>query len=144
MHSEYYSSGTAAAKQPNERLIVHWKTSSRSEPDKSLSARSTKAVYRGIGPREQVNRFMEWLSNPTGLGRQEEEFCGLFIFEFDEEGRIMTHTIEHAEESGGAEKASRVVNLTDWLIGRARATREKTPDLVWVVNGEKRQEFSRR
>ncbi|KAL8789643.1 MAG: hypothetical protein Q9213_001079 [Squamulea squamosa] len=144
MHSDSFPSSTAPPKSHNERLIVRWKTSSsRSESDNPSSAGSTKALYRGIGPREQVNRFMEWLSNPTSLGKQ-EEFCGLFIFEFDEEGRIMTHTIEHAEESGSAEKASRVVNLTDWLIGRARARREKTPDLVWVVNGEKKQECSSR
>ncbi|KAL8773904.1 MAG: hypothetical protein Q9209_001334 [Squamulea sp. 1 TL-2023] len=144
VHSDSFPSSTAPPKSQNERLIVRWKTSSsRSESDNPSSAGNTKALYRGIGPREQVNRFMEWLSNPTSIGKQ-EEFCGLFIFEFDEEGRILTHTIEHAEESGSAEKASRVVNLTDWLIGRARARREKTPDLVWVVNGEKKQESIRR
>ena len=102
-----------------------------------------KALYRGIGPREQVNRFTEWLSNPTSLGKRAEEFYGLFIFDFDEQGRIATHTIEHAEENGAGEKASRVVNLTDWLIGRARARREKTPDLIWVVDGQKRPMESR-
>ncbi|KAI4285723.1 MAG: hypothetical protein L6R38_000461 [Xanthoria sp. 2 TBL-2021] len=144
-HSECSSFSTSPPKKQNERLIVRWKTSSsRSESDSPSSARSTKALYRGIGPREQVNRFTEWLSNPTSLGKQAEEFCGMFIFEFDEEGRIVAHTIEHAEESGSAEKASRVVNLTDWLIGRARARREKTPELVWLVDGQKRQEENRR
>ncbi|CAL8579498.1 hypothetical protein XPA_005241 [Xanthoria parietina] len=145
VHAERASFDTPPPRQQNERLIVRWKTSSpRSESDTPSSARNTKTLYRGIGPREQVNRFTEWLSNPTSLGRQSEEFCGLFIFEFDDEGRIVTHTIEHAEESGSAEKASRVVNLTDWLIGRARARREKTPELVWMVDVQKRQEQSRR
>ncbi|KAL8729218.1 MAG: hypothetical protein Q9166_004839 [cf. Caloplaca sp. 2 TL-2023] len=142
MHSD--PSAAASGKQ-HERLIVRWRTSSsRTGSEKPSSGTSSKAVYRGIGPREQVNRFTEWLSNPTSLGKREEEFCGLFIFEFDEEGRIMTHTIEHAEEGGSAEKASRVVNLTDWLIGRARGGREKIPEFAWVVNGEKRREGSRR
>ncbi|KAI4277451.1 MAG: hypothetical protein LQ337_001772 [Flavoplaca oasis] len=144
LHSECSSSGTYIPKQQNERLIVRWKTSSsHSESDNPSSARSMKALYRGIGPREQVNRFMEWLSNPTSFGKRAEEFYGLFIFEFDEQGRIATHTIEHAEENGTGEKASTVVNLTDWLIGRARARREKTPDLVWVVDGQKRPVESR-
>lgn len=101
-------------------------------------------MYRGIGAREQVNRFTEWLSNPMNNGKREGEFCGLFIFEFDEDGRIATHTIEHAEEGGSAERASRVVNLTDWLIGRARGGRERIPELAWVVEGHKRREGSRR
>ncbi|KAL8808868.1 MAG: hypothetical protein Q9223_003606, partial [Gallowayella weberi] len=131
--------------QQHERLIVRWKTcSSRTESENPLSAPTSKALYRGIGPREQVNRFTEWLSNPTSLGRKEEEFCGLFIFEFDEEGRIMTHTIEHAEEGGSAERASRVVNLTDWLLGRARGRRDKVPELAWMVEGEKRRQGSRK
>lgn len=82
---------------------------------------------------------MEWLSNPTSAGKREEEFCGLFIFEFDEEGRIVTHTIEHAEEGGSAEKASRVVNLTDWLIGRARGGREKVPEFAFLLGNAEKQ-----
>ncbi|KAL8987650.1 MAG: hypothetical protein Q9177_003159, partial [Variospora cf. flavescens] len=104
---------------------------------------SPGSLYRGIGAREQVNRFTEWLSNPTSIGKREEEFCGLFIFEFDEEGRIVTHTIEHAEETGNAEKASRVVNLTDWLIGRARWRRGEVPELAYLVEGEKRRDGRR-
>ena len=128
-----------------ERLIVRWRTCLRS--DKAVGEASptkTKALYRGIGPREQVNRFMEWLSNPTSTSKREDAFSGLFIFEFDEEGRIATHTIEHAEEDGSAERASRVVNLTDWLIGRARNGREKVPEFAWAVNGDRRRVQSKR
>ena len=133
--------------EQNEKLIVRWKTSSRSSSDTetptSSAALGTNFTYRGIGSREQVNRFLEWLSNPASIGRREEEFCGLFIFEFDEEGRVVSHTIEHAEENGGAKKASRVVNLTDWLLGRARAGREQVPELAWLVDGEKKKEGRR-
>ncbi|RMZ78250.1 hypothetical protein DV737_g3991, partial [Chaetothyriales sp. CBS 132003] len=54
-----------------------------------------------------------------------EEFTGLFIFTFDGEGRIATHTIEHAEQGSGFDRASRVVTLTDWLLGKARARKEQ-------------------
>lgn len=37
----------------------------------------------------------------------------------------MTHTIEHAEEGGNWEKASKVVSVTDWLLGKARWKEEK-------------------
>ncbi|KAI4120329.1 MAG: hypothetical protein LQ338_007093 [Usnochroma carphineum] len=137
----------------NERLIVRWKTCSRSSDSTSQAAssastpttRSPKPLYRGIGAREQVNRFTEWLSNPASIGKREDGFCGLFIFEFDEEGRIATHTIEHAEEGGSAEKVGRVVNLTDWLLGRARGGREGVPELAFLVEGEegKRREGRR-
>ncbi|KAL8717862.1 MAG: hypothetical protein Q9225_004948, partial [Loekoesia sp. 1 TL-2023] len=147
IHSEAPSSTSPSASgKQNERLIVRWKTCSRSAAadHPTSSAPVARSLYRGIGAQEQVNRFTEWLSNPTSIGKREEEFCGLFIFEFDDEGRIATHTIEHAEEGGSAEKASRVVNLTDWLLGRARGGREKIPELAWIVDGEKRREGSRR
>ncbi|KAL8966925.1 MAG: hypothetical protein Q9197_005716 [Variospora fuerteventurae] len=147
MHSSPLSTPNGTApRQQNERLIVRWKTCSRaaSADNSTLAAKgSPGSLYRGIGAREQVNRFTEWLSNPTSIGKREEEFCGLFIFEFDEEGRIVTHTIEHAEETGNAEKASRVVNLTDWLIGRARWRRGEVPELAYLVEGEKRRDGRR-
>lgn len=82
----------------------------------------------GIGGREQLDRITEWLGRVV---REDEEFCGLFIFEFDEEGRILTHIIEHAEESGSWDKASKVVSVTDWLLGKAKRKDEKEiPGLV--------------
>ncbi|KAL2127364.1 hypothetical protein VTI74DRAFT_10867 [Chaetomium olivicolor] len=48
-----------------------------------------------------------------------KEFTGLFIFDFDSEGRILSHTIEHVQEGGQWEKGvgAKVVGLTDWLLG---------------------------
>ncbi|KAL8944939.1 MAG: hypothetical protein Q9216_000100 [Gyalolechia sp. 2 TL-2023] len=146
MHSgDPSSTSPTTSRTQNERLIVRWRTCSRSDfaDHTTSSASATKPSYRGIGAREQVNRFTEWLSNPTSIGKTDEEFCGLFIFDFDEQGRIATHTIEHAEEGGSAERASRVVNLTDWLLGRARGGRERLPELAWVVEGDKRREGRR-
>ncbi|KAH6604916.1 hypothetical protein Trco_006623 [Trichoderma cornu-damae] len=49
-------------------------------------------------------------------------FTGLFIFDFDAEGRILTHTIEQAQEGGDWEKGmgAKFVGLTDWLLGGMR------------------------
>ena len=57
---------------------------------------------------------------------KEEQFTGLFIFSFDEKGRILTHTIEHADEAGGWDRTAKFVTLTDWLIGKARGSLDPT------------------
>ena len=60
---------------------------------------------------------------PVGMaqasGEKGKEFTGLFIFDFDGEGRILSHTIEHVQEGGQWEKGvgAKVVGLTDWLLG---------------------------
>ena len=94
----------------NEKLIVKWRTCGKT---KGLG---TGARYKGIGARQRVDKITEWLG---GDARDDEEFCGLFIFEFDEEGRVSSHVIERAEGGEGWDKSvGRVVALTDWLLGR--------------------------
>ncbi|KAG5986669.1 hypothetical protein E4U43_005413 [Claviceps pusilla] len=46
-------------------------------------------------------------------------FTGLFIFDFDSQGRVLTHTIEQAQEGGDWEQGmgAKFVGLTDWLLG---------------------------
>jgi hypothetical protein len=46
-------------------------------------------------------------------------FTGLFYFDFDKEGRILSHTIEQAQEGGNWENGvgAKFVGLTDWLLG---------------------------
>jgi len=107
----------------HEKLIVRWKTCGKTK------GKGMGALYRGIGASEQVDKITEWLG---GDARDDEEFCGLFIFEFDEEGRIMTHTIEHAEEGGSWDKTARVVSVTDWLLGKAKRRKEEegVPELA--------------
>lgn len=63
-----------------------------------------------------------------GLAPKDEskEFTGLFIFEFDNEGRVLSHTIEHVQEGGDWENGvgAKVVGLTDWLLGGMKGGRE--------------------
>ncbi len=65
-----------------------------------------------------MDKITEWLGGGKGED-DSKEFTGLFIFEFDEEGRIISHTIEHVQEGGSWERGvgARVVGLTDWLLG---------------------------
>lgn len=59
------------------------------------------------------------VGNAQPVGASNKEFTGLFIFDFDREGRILSHTIEHVQESGQWERGvgAKVVGLTDWLLG---------------------------
>ncbi len=92
----------------DEKLIVKWKTCGKTKE-------RAGTLYRGIGATEQLDKLMRML----GGDHRDEEFCGLFIFEFDEQGRISKHTIEHAEEGGNYDRMTKVVSVTDWLLGRA-------------------------
>ena len=88
------------------------------------------ALYRGIGASEQVDKITEFLG---GDARDDEEFVGRFVFEFDEEGRIAKHVIEHAEEGGNHDRTGRVVSVTDWLLGKVngKKSQEEVPGLAW-------------
>jgi hypothetical protein len=67
---------------------------------------------------------------------KEGQFTGLFIFSFDEKGRILTHTIEHADEAEGWDRTSKFVTLTDWLIGKARESLDPTPNPGLAISCE--------
>ncbi|KAI4125322.1 MAG: hypothetical protein LQ347_005416 [Umbilicaria vellea] len=123
--------GHSASPTP-EKLLVRWKTCGKTR------GKGMGALYRGIGASEQVDKITEWLG---GDARDDEEFCGLFIFEFDDEGRIVTHTIEHAEEGGSWDRASRVVTVTDWLLGSGwRRKGKEVEGLAWeCVDGTQGQ-----
>ena len=91
---------------------MRWKTIGKTKD------KGTGGFYKGIGGHESVDKITEWLGGGKGED-DKKEFTGLFIFEFDEEGRVVSHTIEHVQEGGNWEKGvgARVVGLTDWLLG---------------------------
>lgn len=98
-----------------EQLIVRWRTIGKTR------GKGTGAFYKGIGAKDNVDKITEWLGGGKGEDDR-KEFTGLFIFEFDEEGRIVTHTIEHIEQGGNWDRGvgARVVGLTDWLLGEIK------------------------
>jgi Mitochondrial protein up-regulated during meiosis len=96
------SSGTSA--ENNEKLVVRWKTCAKSRGE------VTDQIKKVLGRNETESK--------------DEDFHGLFIFEFDDEGRISSHTIEHVEEGNNWEKTTTVISVTDWLLGKAWGTHE--------------------
>jgi hypothetical protein len=121
------SDGANAGK---EKLIVKWKTCSTTEG-------KGKTLGQGTNTSETVQKLAKIVGDTT---HQDEEFVGLFIFEFDEEGRVMTHIIEHAEEGGSWDKTARVISVTDWLLGRAWGKRsdDGSPGLA-LAHGRNRK-----
>ena len=96
-----------------EQLVVRW-----CEKRKSGSKSGSSSEGSGGGGGGGIARSL-------GLGRGVEAkkaFTGLFIFDFDSEGRILSHTIETAQEGGNWEKGvgAKFVGLTDWLLGGIR------------------------
>jgi hypothetical protein len=84
-----------------EQLVVRW-CEKRKEP---RSARDASIIARSL---------------PFGRGVDPDKaFTGLFVFDFDAEGRILSHTIEQAQAGGDWEGGvgAKVVGLTDWLLG---------------------------
>jgi hypothetical protein len=122
-----------AAAMRHEKLIVRWKTCGKAQGSES------SGLYRGVSANEHADRVSDMLQ--TG-SKEDEEFCGLFIFEFDGEGRIAKHTIEHVEEGGSWDKMTRVISVTDWLLGRAwrkKSDEEGTPGLALGYCAEQRE-----
>lgn len=115
----------------DERLVVRWKTEPRGESGESLAAH-TSSGGRGenihaSSSKNGINKGLSVLLGgeaPIFKLSKEEQFTGLFIFSFDEEGRILTHTIEHADNADGWDRTAKFVTLTDWLIGKARGSLE--------------------
>ena len=91
------------------------------EPSLSSLSSSTSGTNRGLSKLLGGDEPIFKLS-------KEEQFTGLFIFSFDEEGRILTHTIEHTDEADGWDRTAKFVTLTDWLIGKARGSLDPVPN----------------
>ncbi|KAL9109585.1 MAG: hypothetical protein Q9227_005765 [Pyrenula ochraceoflavens] len=128
-----------------EKLIVRWKTKKANNNDQNqhqhqhpstspTPSTSTASLVSPTSPTETpINtsnpsnspRLLTTLFNgrPTPLfplHGNNPSFTGLFIFLFDSEGRVRSHTIEHADEAGTSDKVGRVVTVADWLLARVR------------------------
>jgi hypothetical protein len=92
-----------------EQLVVKWKTSNGGMSISSL-LRLTELGQRNV---------MEQANGTAQDNGEKKTFTGLFLFEFDKDGKIISHTIEHVDEHGEWEKGvgAKVVGLTDWLLG---------------------------
>ncbi|KAH9898796.1 hypothetical protein F4778DRAFT_743060 [Xylariomycetidae sp. FL2044] len=111
--SERMVSGSAlySPKRPGacgEKLVVKWRT-----------ATSSKAKTSDLSLAEQGEQKLDSTLRGTQDAGEKKAFTGLFIFEFDRDGKVLSHTIEHVDEHGEWEKGvgAKVVGLTDWLLG---------------------------
>ncbi|KAK0706470.1 hypothetical protein B0T26DRAFT_621325, partial [Lasiosphaeria miniovina] len=103
-----------------EQLIVRWRTVGKTARTNGNSSSSGNTPSPQQQARESAAAPGEGRSSSMGEGDGgNKEFTGLFIFDFDREGRILSHTIEHVQESGQWERGvgAKVVGLTDWLLG---------------------------
>ncbi|KAI1084415.1 hypothetical protein F5B20DRAFT_295734 [Whalleya microplaca] len=98
----------------NEQLVVKWRTASNKSKSENLSLT------------EQGEQKLDDYLRGTQRPGEKKAFTGLFIFEFDKEGRVVSHTIEHVDEHGEWEKGmgARFVSLTDWLLGGIKGRSE--------------------
>ncbi|KAI6780366.1 uncharacterized protein J7T54_005468 [Emericellopsis cladophorae] len=88
-----------------EQLVVRWCEKTKSDKDEGSGSSVARSLRMGRGVDAS------------------KAFTGLFIFDFDQEGRILSHTIETAQgDSNSREKGmgARFVGLTDWLLGGIR------------------------
>ncbi|EEQ32511.1 hypothetical protein McanMca71_004125 [Microsporum canis] len=152
------ASGNGLSENPGgEKLVVRWVTEGAGRPaskvgrgsetddyitpDRAQRAQNTNTESSGASSSSNgINRGLSVLLGgemPIFKLGKEEQFTGLFIFTFDEEGRIATHTIEHADEGNGWDRTAKVVTLTDWLLGKAKgsASREIVPPQPAFVSG---------
>ena len=132
-----------------ERLIVKWKTCGKTRHrDGTGGVYSDRNTGSGMGTKDPVDKIKEFVAsarsakttstststsnNPNKEVQQEESFTGLFLFEFDSLGRVRKHVIEHTEEGGNWDSMTRVVSVTDWLLGQWKGgKREREAELAW-------------
>ncbi|KAI6088984.1 hypothetical protein F4821DRAFT_232684 [Hypoxylon rubiginosum] len=109
-----------------EQLVVKWRTAD--SKSKSLEPTVTE---------EGEQKLDNTLRGAQSVG-EKKAFTGLFIFEFDKEGRIISHTIEHVDEHGEWEKGvgARVVGLTDWLLGGIKGRTEGGAPALCRITGK--------
>ena len=118
-----------------EKLVVRWKTEKKNGNGSSINSAAHSSSVGGSTSNGNggINRGLSALlggDKPIFNLNKGDDFTGLFVFSFDSKGRIATHTIEHADENNGFDKTSKVVTLTDWLLGKAKWGRGRGEELV--------------
>ncbi|KAI0131290.1 hypothetical protein F4814DRAFT_445429 [Daldinia grandis] len=126
MVSQPFYSSPKRSEAYGEQLVVKWRTAD-GKP-KSPNPTITE---------EGEQRLDDTLRGTQAIG-EKKAFTGLFIFEFDKDGRVISHTIEHVDEHGEWERGlgAKVVGLTDWLLGgiKGRPDSDGAPALCRVMS----------
>jgi Mitochondrial protein up-regulated during meiosis len=118
-----------------EKLVVRWKTEKKNANGATPNAAANSSAVAGSsadghgGINSGLSRLLGG-DKPIFNLNKGDEFSGMFIFSFDSKGRIATHTIEHADESNSFDKTSKMVTLTDWLLGKAKWGRGREEEMI--------------
>lgn len=127
----------------DERLVVRWRTEPRRDdhpqiPSSLGSRRGEQEPSHVSASKNGINKGLSVLLGgdaPIFKLAKEEQFTGLFIFSFDEDGRVLSHTIEHADNASGWDRTAKFVSLTDWLIGKARGSLDTPTEPGLAIQG---------
>lgn len=103
-----------------EQLVVRWCEKRRGSPTTASGSETARPESGGIARSLWRGR--------AGVDPN-KAFTGLFIFDFDAEGRVLAHTIEQAQEGGTWERGmgAKFVGLTDWLLGGMKNPNDPPP-----------------
>ncbi|KAK6521160.1 hypothetical protein TWF506_001390 [Arthrobotrys conoides] len=140
-----------------ERMIVKWRASGspnghgngNGNGDTQPSASTTTSnTPQSSNPTESKKEDpLSAVANSLPKFTLAGDFCGLFIFEFDDKGRIKTHIIEDVEEDRdeAVQQHSKVITLTEWLLKKAKSSLEEksqVPGLAFerIWEGSRRHE----
>ncbi|KAI2473418.1 hypothetical protein F4781DRAFT_190688 [Annulohypoxylon bovei var. microspora] len=129
MVSQPYYSSPKRSEAYGEQLVVKWRTADSKPKDANVTVAE-----------DGEQKLDGMLRGTLGIG-EKKAFTGLFIFEFDQEARVISHTIEHVDEHGDWEKGlgAKVVGLTDWLLGGIKGrTDGGAPALCGIISKERK------
>lgn len=110
--------GAVTCANRDEKLIVKWKTRGKGGHRDMSGGVYRDKMITAQDPEDRIKTFLQGVKHDTNDKLEEEDFCGLFIFEFDNDGKISKHIIEHTEQGGYEDKMTKFVNVTDWLLGK--------------------------
>ncbi|KPI35933.1 uncharacterized protein AB675_10448 [Cyphellophora attinorum] len=122
-----YDMCTPATDIGEEKFVVRFKTAATA---KAGSTSATASATNNTNPALSILLGGKAPLFGNNASSTTKPFSGLFIFTFDDKGRIASHTIEHADEDNGYDRTSKVVTLTDWLLGKAKGKRSEEGDLL--------------
>ena len=113
------SGGDSAGSMRQERLVVRWRTCEDGKTKAAGGSGGAGSIYGRLRKSQAGSGDGQGGRPQNGDKDDDQDFSGLFLFEFDEHGRILSHTIEHAQEGGNWDKMPRMINVTDWLLEKA-------------------------
>ena len=109
-----------------EKFVVRWKTCRQAKGEMTDYIQKAMSI---------LGRETDSQMTQAGSGESERrEFHGIFVFEFDQDGKILAHTIEHVQEGSNYERTAKAISLADWLLGLARRKgQEEVPGLAYFL-----------